>query len=516
MSSLPGGNCVRLQDASFSRFYHREGFRTRLFRTLSDFVQRILTRSGAALYRNFSSTLKSLGLFERPFRISPRPVVLPGIDLPFLDSLGRALLSFYRAFDRLYREPAPGLEFVRDYLDRGKPPELLSYGLARRFKNDIPGLLRPDLLLTSEGPVLTEMDAVPGGPGLLLAISRLYRDRGYSGMIGGAEGILDGFASMIASRDPDPVLAIVVSDESGDYRNEMALLAADLSRGYFPAFCLHPRELRFDENGFLFLAPDGKTHRITILYRFFELFDLPNIPKSDLMLYFAKGGRVRITPPVKPWLEEKAGMALWHHPALREHWSREIAPERVALLDRLIPPTWVMDPAPVPAQASLLLPLVAGERRLRDFGGLLGLTQRERRFIIKPSGFSPLAWGSRGVVVGHDLPEESWKESVLHALESFSQGPSILQPFRQTHVFPLTGYDFSSETEREEGYRIRVCPYYFVSGKNQDEVRTGGVLVTACPKDKKLIHGMVDAILSPAWPPSPGEDLSGSADRMKG
>ena len=458
------------------------------------------------MYKNIASTLKVQGLFERPFRFSPHPVSFPGIDASFLSSLGQALLSFYRAFDSLYREPSVGQEFVRDYLDRGKPSDLLSYGLARRFRSDLPGVLRPDLLLTSEGPVLTEMDAVPGGPGLLLALSKIYRDRGQGGMIGGPEGILQGFAAMIQSLDPNPVLAIVVSDESQDYRNEMSLMAAELTRGYFPAFCLHPRELRFDENGFFFPGPDGATHRITTLYRFFELFDLPNIPKSDLMLYFAKGGKVRITPPIKPWLEEKMGMALWHHPRLRSHWCRNISPESVDLLDRLIPPTWVLDPAPVPAQATLTPPLVAGDRELHDFRDLAGLTQRERRFIIKPSGFSPLSWGSRGVVVGHDLPEESWKEAVSHAMDSFLRSPSVLQPFRQTHVYPMTGFDFPSEVEQEEGYRVRLCPYYFVTGPTREMVRTGGVLVTACPKDKKLIHGMVDAILSPAW--SPAQDFT--------
>ena len=462
------------------------------------------------MYKNIASTLKVQGLFDRPFRISPRPVSFPGIDDTFLSSLGQALLSFYRAFDRLYREPSSGQEFVRGYLDRGKPPELLGYGLSRRFKSDLPGVLRPDLLLTSAGPVLTEMDAVPGGPGLLLALSRIYRDRGQGGMIGGPDGILQGFAAMIRSLDPDPVLAIVVSDESHDYKNEMSLLAAELSRGFFPAFCLHPRELRFDENGFFVSAPDGKNYRITTLYRFFELFDLPNIPKSDLILYFAKGGKVRITPPIKPWLEEKMGMALWHHPRLRTHWKKEMPSESVALLDRLIPSTWILDPSPVPPQASLTPPLMAGDRELHDFRDIVGLTQRERRFIIKPSGFSPLSWGSRGVVVGHDLPEDSWKDAVAHAMESFSQSPNVLQPFRQTHVYPLSGYDFSSEEEREEGYRVRLCPYYFVTGPTRETVRTGGVLVTACPKDKKLIHGMVDAILSPAWsPPQEGMEKTG-------
>ena len=48
--------------------------------------------------------------------------------------------------------------------------------------------------------------------------------------------------------------------------------------------------------------------------------------------------------------------------------------------------------------------------------------------------------------------------------------------------------------------RARVCPYYFVVA---DRVTLGGVLTTLVPADKKLIHGMRDAILSPAKSVSP-------------
>ena len=46
--------------------------------------------------------------------------------------------------------------------------------------------------------------------------------------------------------------------------------------------------------------------------------------------------------------------------------------------------------------------------------------------------------------------------------------------------------------------RVRLCPYYFVSGP-WDKARAdlGGVLATICPADKKIIHGMRDAILAP-------------------
>ena len=46
--------------------------------------------------------------------------------------------------------------------------------------------------------------------------------------------------------------------------------------------------------------------------------------------------------------------------------------------------------------------------------------------------------------------------------------------------------------------RVRLCPYYFVSGEG-DAARPqlGGVLATIIPADKKIVHGMTDAILAP-------------------
>jgi hypothetical protein len=51
--------------------------------------------------------------------------------------------------------------------------------------------------------------------------------------------------------------------------------------------------------------------------------------------------------------------------------------------------------------------------------------------------------------------------------------------------------------------RTRLTPYYFVVG---DEVRLGGATATVVPTDKKLIHGMVDAVIVPCapQPPPPG------------
>ncbi|MEC7637445.1 MAG: hypothetical protein VX848_00535, partial [Verrucomicrobiota bacterium] len=47
--------------------------------------------------------------------------------------------------------------------------------------------------------------------------------------------------------------------------------------------------------------------------------------------------------------------------------------------------------------------------------------------------------------------------------------------------------------------RARLCPYFFVSSNHQSmtEVVLGGILATLVPSDKKIIHGMSEAIMAP-------------------
>ena len=50
--------------------------------------------------------------------------------------------------------------------------------------------------------------------------------------------------------------------------------------------------------------------------------------------------------------------------------------------------------------------LVVDGRPLQAWNQLYGLSKSERQFVVKPSGFSELAWGSRGVHVAHHLTRD--------------------------------------------------------------------------------------------------------------
>jgi hypothetical protein len=464
--------------------------------------------------RRVRTRLMEAGLHDgATWRISPTPFLLAPADLSAIQSLGQHLLRFTHALNRLYYESVRGAQpaWVADYLDQGKPPDLIAYARMNRFQTALPGVIRPDLILTEDGFMISELDSVPGGIGLTGCMAQAYADLGWP-IIGGRDGMVAGFARMIRSlpislpNPPQPSaarLAIVVSEEAKDYRPEMLWLAARLREAGLPAQTVSPEDVIFTEEG-LFLA--GSTP-LAALYRFFELFDLNNIPKGELIMYAVKKGHLALTPPMKPWLEEKMAFALVHHPALEPFWTDELGADTFELLHRLMPKTWILDPRPVPPHAVIPGLMVDGHS-VSDWKALARLGQKGRRFVIKPSGFSELAWGSRGVSVGHDLPQTEWAAALEAALASFHRVPRILQEFRKGRRVAVSYHDSVKDEIVPMPGRVRLSPYYFIAGEVGTEgasagppsaksVELAGILATVCPLDKKLIHGMTEAVMAP-------------------
>jgi hypothetical protein len=113
---------------------------------------------------------------------------------------------------------------------------------------------------------------------------------------------------------------------------------------------------------------------------------------------------------------------------------------------------------------------------------------------LKVSGFSPLGWGSRGIALGADLPHAEWEKRIENALTTFETSPTILQRFHKGRLFEHRYWDPNSGELKAMKGRVRLCPYFFVEA---DRVKLRGALATIAPADKKLLHGMRDAIMVP-------------------
>ena len=161
-----------------------------------------------------------------------------------IESLGRVLLQFYRAVNLLYRKSAEGKQpdWIARWLDLGKPAELIALQRSPALKNDVPRVIRPDILLTETGISITELDSVPGGIGLTAWLGKTYSVVSEGGvprrpnqdgdsqssplrnknLIGGADGMLRGFESIFGDAK---TVHIVVSEEAATYRPEMEWLS---------------------------------------------------------------------------------------------------------------------------------------------------------------------------------------------------------------------------------------------------------------------------------------------------
>ena len=430
------------------------------------------------------------------WRIAPEPFGLDASMVERIEQLGDDLLAFYRALSALYLRSARGTApaFIAEYLDQGKPEHVVRLARQNRFRTDVVGVIRPDLILTDDGLVATELDSLPGGMGFVGAMAEAYCKLGFESA-GGPDGIPAGFSALLTdlAGHAHPVAAIVVSEESADYRNELTWLANRITLiGDATVYCVGPQDIVFTEQALFVRLSDGREEKIDVLYRNFELFDLLNVPKWELLFYAARKGRVRITPPPKAPLEEKLAFALFHHPRLEELWRGELG-SSYDRLKNIFPQTWILDPRPLPPQGAVVS-LQAGGKPVFEWTDLTHLGKAERDFVVKPSGFSELAWGARGVRIANDLTREEWSAAIADALAAYPRTPHILQRFRKGRRVSTTWWDKASDEVRQMDGRVRLSPYYFVAG---GRTRLGGILATVAPADKRLIHGMRDAVMAP-------------------
>ncbi|MBA3963521.1 MAG: hypothetical protein H0X40_16700 [Chthoniobacterales bacterium] len=414
------------------------------------------------------------GLFaEKDWLLSPEPFAIDPKLQADLERLGHQLFVFQRACNQLYQQSVKGKQpaWAARYLDLGKPPELIESARGKEFREALPRVIRPDLVLTDEGWTIAEIDSVPGGIGLTAWLNQTYVSVGAE-VIGGAEGMLDGFATVLP-RGGD----ILVSEESATYRPEMEWLVRQLN-ARFPEW--HWNAVAAEN----YAPKNGRD-----IYRFFELFDLTNIPGIQAVLEAAGRGEVAVTPPIKPFLEEKMWFALFWLQPLRDFWRRELGDKYFRQLQRMIPYTWILDPTPLPQHA------VIPRLEIHDWRQAAAFSQKERDLLLKVSGFSPLGWGSRGVSLGADLPHAEWQQRIAGALEGFEREPTIVQQFHKGKLFDHPYWEAGTEELKTMHGRVRLCPYYFIEN---EKAILRGALATVCPADKKLLHGMRDAILVPS------------------
>ena len=139
------------------------------------------------------------GLFaEKDWLLSPNAFQIDKRFLAELEQLGHRLFVFQRACNQLYQLSIKGKQpaWVARYLDAGKPKELIEFSRRKEIRDDLPRVIRPDLILTNDNYVIAEIDSVPGGIGLTGWLNQTYSQFDNE-IIGGTDGILEGFQSVL-------------------------------------------------------------------------------------------------------------------------------------------------------------------------------------------------------------------------------------------------------------------------------------------------------------------------------
>ncbi len=407
----------------------------------------------------FSRLMPESGLFGGGDQLfSPDGFPLDPQVIRDLEKLGRILLKFQTTCNNIYFRSLEGRlpTWIAGWLDQGKPPDILEISRRKSTKNSIPRVIRPDLILTDQGWILTEIDSLPGGLGMTAYLQKIYGTNGHP-VIGGEDGISQAFKKLLPDGD------VLIAEEGLDYMPEWEYLAGKKS-------------VSRAEN---YTFSDKPT------YRFFEAFDWGGL--HSFKQSFTE--QTVMTPPLKPFLEEKLWLALFWMRPLRELWRQELGEGFYNELTKIIPESWPVCPDPIPPHA--VLPGLD----VPSWNDVAAFSQKSRQLILKISGFSPLGWGSRGVCYGADVSSQKWAQEITAALDRFPQNPSIMQRYHKGKSFIQPYFSGHGKQTKNMRARVRLCPYYFVS-EDQKSVDLCGILATLCPDDKKIIHGMRDAIIT--------------------
>ena len=183
--------------------------------------------SGRQAGQPFAAAFPKEGLFaEKAWLLSPDAFPIEKKFVTELEQLGHRLFVFQRACNQLYQLSIKGKQpaWVARYLDAGKPKELIEFSRRKEIRDDLPRVIRPDLILTEKGYIIAEIDSVPGGIGLTGWLNQTYSTFDNE-IIGGADGMLDGFRTVLPNGGD-----IVISQEAATYRPEMEWIAARLNQ----------------------------------------------------------------------------------------------------------------------------------------------------------------------------------------------------------------------------------------------------------------------------------------------
>ena len=395
------------------------------------------------------------------FLISPTPFELPIAVKQRLGAYGESISIFYQACDSIFRELKDHHRW-KNILTNNRPEWLL-----QKAKDEDDAIshifLRPDFILTEDGVVTAEIETSPFGLALALFLNEAYAedsDKPNSQFV-------ETFMTEVMGNDKSKSLCFMLTEHTKKYRGQFEYLAKLLMENGVNVLIAMPEDIEI-KNQECFL--NGM--KIDVMYRMFYLHEAVQDESIAKILQ----QNLKVFPGYKSHLEEKAMMAMFFDDEF-ESIFRMILGRHYDLLKDILPPTYVLHESP-PSKLGI-----------SNWEELAKISRKERRFVLKVSGFSDLGSWSKGVTFLNKLSQQQCREVIQEALAG--ETTFVIQEFKKGKNFQQEYYDFEKSNLAAMNGRVRFTPYF--------SARNGQMLTakTTMCANTDFIHAGTDSINSP-------------------
>lgn len=385
-----------------------------------------------------------------PFRVSPVPFSLTGTQAKEISNIGEDITAYFKTIDLLYHTD----DTVKKLLDTGKPEIFLVERLSQYL------FVRPDLIVTSAGFTVCEIETSPFGLGLAEIINQAYTNQGFETMV--PEGTL---AEYIQANTPIEG-TIVYSRKTASYEGQLTFLADKI-------FSRKWRTRMVDDS-----MEDNLSEPI---YRGIYLSEYMTDPSVNLLINTHQTTNAFL-PSLTPHLEEKAALSFLWDKRFEQRLKKDLGNTAFNHLRQIVPPTWIV------GQEKFFSPgLPDGISTSID---LASLSKSKRTLVLKESGFGQKSSWGEGVEFLHKKSSKTARE-LLEKAQSDKTSLFIIQQFTKAVDTFMQYEGINGEMCATQNARVRITPYFSMAEGNLGKLV--GIKATGC-ENTDLIHGSSSSI----------------------
>jgi len=385
-----------------------------------------------------------------PFKVASAPFQLTSKQKGEISTIGADITSYFKAVDELYCFNGT----VRNILNTGKP-EIFVVDRPVQYL-----FVRPDLIITSKGFSVCEIETSPFGLALAEMLNRAYTQEGFETMVD--DGALPDYIQASTPIEG----TIVYSNKTAAYSGQLTFLADEVFSGQGREWKTQKVEdvlsdKKKDEKG---------------IYRGIYLGEYMTDPAVKMLLDQSINYSDRLIPSPTPHMEEKAVLAFLWDRRFEQRLRKQLGDPAFNHLRAIIPPTWIV------GQERFFAPgMPDGVATSVD---LASLSRSKRTLVLKESGFGVKSSWAEGVKFLHDQSANTAR-ALLQQAQGSTDSLFVVQQFNKAQDIPMTYESQDGTIQTAPRARVRLTPYFSMA--EGDTGRLVGIKATGC-ENTDLIH----------------------------